>query len=352
MKTLFCPCHDSVNESVNKNIEFLNSMGVETYDFADFKNKPFKLFSLETVNLNWYEDINEENQLKAYLILIKKIIVISVLKIANIRIIYTLHNKIAHDGKSQKANLVLKKFLIKQADVISLLSHRSKDYIKKIAGNDIDDRKFFYVGHPVYDCILDDRLVLPNNNKMIFLYFGMIRPYKNIELLIKVWKELGLKNARLLIVGKPINEEYRKTIINVAENNNNIILKLNFIPNEELDRLILQSHVIISPLDITSSMNSGTLIKAMSMGRTVIMPDIEMTYDYDASNMFLYHYNSEQSHDQALRERLKDAYDIFVNNPDRLLSMGIALKKNVYEINKDEVYKERYRELYFGERFK
>lgn len=349
MKTLFCPCHDNVNESINKEIRFLNNMGVETYDFSDFKKRPLELFSLDVVNLNWYDDINEKNQLKAYFILIKKLIVISLLKIAKVRIIYTFHNKAAHDGKSKKANLILKRNLMKRADVISLLSHDSKDYVKKITGIDMKESKFFFVGHPVYDSTLGDFVISPNQNELTVLYFGMVRQYKNIELLIKVWNELGFKHARLIIAGKPINDDYKKSIINAVKSSDNIELKLNFIPDNELDKLILESHIVISPLDIVSSMNSGTLIKAMSMGRTIIMPDIEMTYDYDTSNMFLYHYDSEQSHGQILKERLKNVYDTFSQNPEKIIDMGSALKKNLYDINSDDNYRERYRKLYFGE---
>lgn len=343
MKTIFCPNHDSSNESINKEVAFLHELGIETYDFIDFKKCPWELASLSAVNLNWYDDINERNRIKAILILIKKILTISFLKINRVQIIYTLHNKTAHDGRSPKENLFLKKFILKRADVVSILSKKSKEYASSLVH--ISDDRFYYVGHPAYSSIVSKEEKA--DGKLTFLYFGMIRPYKNIEMLINAWKKAQLSNSRLLIAGKPINEDYRRAVEESAKGVDGVELVLKYINNDELDSLVSSAGVIVSPLNKQSSMNSGTLIKAMCMKKTIIIPDIEMVYDYDMGNMFVYSYDSDDKHEDILSSTMNEVYEIYNHAPHKLKEMGESLFVSFMTLNSDDIYKQRYKELYF-----
>ena len=346
MKTIFCPNHDSSNESINKEVRFLNELGVETLDFSDFKKKPWKLSALSFVNLNWYDDINETNRLRAIQIAIKKVLTISLLRLLNVKIIYTLHNKVAHDGKSPKENMFLKKYIMRRADIIALLSKKSKEYAIELIGNKYVKNNFFYVGHPAY--CSDINVNYSPKGVVTFLYYGMVRPYKNIELLIEAWKEADLYNANLVIAGKPINESYGKNIIETAKEIKNIKLILRYIKNDELDNLINDSTYIICPLDKKSSMNSGTLVKAFCMKKCIIIPDIEMTYDYDLDSMFVYSYTSYEDHKEKLKEKIKQALQLYNDNPEKVVQMGEKLYSDFMAMNSDEVYKNRYKEMYFG----
>lgn len=342
MKTIFCPNHDSSNESINKEVYFLHEFGIETSDFIDFKKCPWRLASLSAVNLNWYDDINEANRIKALLVLVKKIITISFLKISRVKIIYTLHNKIAHDGKSPKENLFLKKFILKRADVIALLSSRSKEYAKSLVS--IPDARFFYIGHPAYS---STSRIEKTDNVLTFLYFGMVRPYKNIETLIKAWEKAKLSNSRLIIAGKPISEDYRRAVEKATKGVSGVELILKYIDNDDLDSLISSADVIVSPLNKRSSMNSGTLVKTMCMKKTIIIPDIEMVYDYDLENMFVYSYDSDSEHEAVLSSTMKKVFEIYSHTPCKLQEMGSVLFKSFMRLNSDEIYKQRYKELYF-----
>lgn len=346
MNTIFCPNHDDINESINKEIRFLNELGIKTYDFKDFKKCPWKLASLYAVNLNWYDDINNSNKIKSIFTLVKKMVMITFLKIFKVKIIYTFHNKVAHDGKSKRENLILKKFIMKRADTISVLSTRSINYAKNIIGIEKKMPQFFFVGHPLYHNSL--KTDVQRHEGLVFLYFGMVRPYKNLEMLIEVWKDLGLDGARLIIAGKPINNEYKNLLISLAKDINSIELILEYLPNEQLDLMISQSDIVVSPLDIKSSMNSGTLIKSMCMQKTIIIPTIEMVYDYDLDSMFAYSYDNEENHKDKLKSQFLRAYKIYLEDSDEICQMGRKLYQSVTNLNSDEVFKRRYSELYLG----
>lgn len=347
MKTIFCPNTDNINESIQTEITFLHEMGIETYDFKDLKKSPWRLISLKCVNLNWYDDINISNKFKSYLILIKKMLTINLLKLLHIKIIYTLHNKIAHDGKSDKVNLILKKYLLKKSDTIAILSKKSVDYINRLFPNNATiQNKTFFVGHPLYitHCLNEKEYT---NSELIYLFYGMVRPYKNIELLIAAWKELKLTDAKLMIVGKPISNQYKEELLSIAKDVPGMTLQLEYIDNRTLDEMIQGSHVIISPLNVKSSLNSGTLIKAMCMKKTIIMPDIEMTYDYDINSMYVYHYNNAEEHKDKLKLAIQSVYYDFFKDPDLLKLKGQKLYESNYRINNNNEYKKRYYELYF-----
>ena len=346
MDTIFCPNHDNSNESINKEVRFLNELGIKTYDFADFKRCPWRLAFLKAVNLNWYDDINEANHIKARLILLKKICMISFFKLFHVRIIYTLHNRIAHDGKSPVENMILKKFLMRRADTIALLSKKSRDYAVSVIGRKYKKGLFFYVGHPSYEnhyCTDQEK-----HAGMVFLYYGMVRPYKNVELLLSAWKIAGLTDAKLIIAGKPVSEDYKNEIERIVQDVPNVELKLKYIENEQLDQMISGADIIVSPLDKKSSMNSGTLIKAMCMKKTIIIPDIEMTYDYDLENMFAYDYSGREEHLNVLSSKIKEACELYKKDPEIIKKMGEKLYTCFMEKNSDAVYKHRFELMYFG----
>ncbi len=103
------------------------------------------------------------------------------------------------------------------------------------------------------------------------LFFGVIKPYKGIDVLIKALPEIGkaIPNARLLIAGKagpndlPNLDEVRATT------KVSIDTHLGFIPNADVWKYYLACDVSVLPY--RSITQSGVLLSTFAFGRTAVV---------------------------------------------------------------------------------
>ena len=72
----------------------------------------------------------------------------------------------------------------------------------------------------------------------VYLFIGMIRPYKNIEILISAMKKLKLENTYLVIAGKPISQDYEDKIISLTKDVPNVRLDLRAIPDNMMNNYL------------------------------------------------------------------------------------------------------------------
>ena len=151
----------------------------------------------------------------------------------------------------------------------------------------------------------------------VFLIFGLIRPYKNIEGGIEAFRKLGMPDAKLVIAGNPVNSSYAKQ----------------YISNALLDGIIGISDVVVLPYHDGSSMNSGVMIQAFSNGRPVISPDICMARDF-AGEGFLYRYH------HSLEKAMEEAY---ANGKEVNREMGLKAQRYMKRWhNKETVSRQLY----------
>jgi glycosyltransferase involved in cell wall biosynthesis len=144
------------------------------------------------------------------------------------------------------------------------------------------------IRHPVNDAFPDTelnpsdakrRLGLKNDEKAI-LFFGRIRPYKGIEYLLDAFRILSADkqaNYRLIIAGEPKkgSEEYLHEIqqsIKRDFNQGQVILRIQFIPDEEMEVYLKGVDVLVLPYK--EIFQSGVLFLAYSFGLPVVATDV------------------------------------------------------------------------------
>lgn len=108
------------------------------------------------------------------------------------------------------------------------------------------------------------------NEDIVFLYFGMIRPYKGIFRLIEGFEQLKLPDSRLLIVGRPQNTDAQTAIEKRSQHDPRIMLDLRYIPDNEIQYYFNAADVVVLPYE--QILTSGTLILALSYAKAVIAP--------------------------------------------------------------------------------
>jgi glycosyltransferase involved in cell wall biosynthesis len=170
-----------------------------------------------------------------------------------------------------------------------------------------------------------DSKVVPNNNVIRFLFFGYIREYKRLDLLIKSFQDLynsGIQNIELYIFGKCDNWEYYQAMIN---NNDRITTRIEIIPNKEIPDLISSCHYMVLPYqDIAQS---GVLTLAYRYNKPVIASDIEPFKEFivDGFTGFFFKSQSQDSLFSVMRE-------VIVKHEANYQ----ALKDNITNLVKDE----------------
>ena len=114
------------------------------------------------------------------------------------------------------------------------------------------------------------RLAIPQHENVL-LYFGMIRPYKNVPALIRCFIEAALPNTRLIVAGRVLdNEPLRQQVIQAAAGSAQVTLKLEYLPDDDLAALLAAANLVVLPYREIA--NSGSAILALSLNRPVLAP--------------------------------------------------------------------------------
>jgi glycosyltransferase involved in cell wall biosynthesis len=276
-----------------------------------------------------------KNNIRAYVI----ILWIKILKVLNSKIVWTMHNKIPHETKNEELVLNLRNFLIKNCDKIIIHCNSSKKIINEVISDKKIKEKVKYIPHGNY--IGNYQLTTDNlrgkfdisNDDFVFLFLGHIRPYKNIKILIEVFKRLELSTAKLLICGKPIDFCLKKDIMNMVEENKDIIFISKFIPDDKIVKYLNTGDVLVLPYDKKSVLNSGAIYMGLSYGIPVIAPNIGTVKDMGEKEfIFNYDYQNIEEHRMALKKTMTNCYKESIRNKERY----IGLKNKAFSYVKKE----------------
>jgi D-inositol-3-phosphate glycosyltransferase len=121
------------------------------------------------------------------------------------------------------------------------------------------------------------RLGIPDGQRTI-LFFGRIKPYKGLELLIDAFQQIQARGGdhRLIIAGMPVQcEKYWTTIreaIREDVQTGQILLRADFIPDEGTELYFKAADVLVLPY--RGVYQSGVLFLAQSFGLPVIASDV------------------------------------------------------------------------------
>ncbi len=277
-----------INEYVVNMIKILQ----KKYDVCGVLAEPFDLYAVgktKAVFLNWVEerlDWRIKLQLRVH-------------KLFGVQIIWVFHNKYPHQVREGDKRIIKNmKWLADHADRIMIHSVSSEKHIPNPIHN---RRKKVYIPHIMYSKgkgELDREKIRKKygigEKTFVFTMFGMIKPYKHYEDGICAFKEIGVKDAKLILAGDGMDAMYTKYLKTLCHRNDDIILDLRYLAKTELYALMEISDVIVIPYKNRTSMNSGVMIQAFSNSKTVIVPDICMGRDF-ADEDFCYRYKNALS---------------------------------------------------------
>jgi len=274
--------HTIVNRSPNKN-------GVLEF----FKY----LFSSDIFLFNWIEGITRYRNAKVKVMFFFLFLLVA--KILKKKIVWILHNKRPHDLRINYLTNFTYWLLMKYSDLIITHSLSGIDFAKNNYSK--YSIKVKYLIHPVQEII---PAIADLQKKYDILFWGDILPYKGIVEFLKFYKDSNESSMfRILIVGKCLNEEYKKNLNKYLSEN--VIHINNFYEIEEISRLANQSRFILFAYKSESVLSSGLLLESIRMGANVIGPDIGAFKDLSSFG-FVKTYNNYEEIIEILMDKKND----------------------------------------------
>jgi len=253
------------------------------------------------------------------------------------KIIWNLHNKIPHKTKNVSKAKEFMKTMAEISHKIVIHSSETIGVIKEICGdNQAILNKIVYVPHPNYTGTYGNEKTENSLQDSILslCFFGAVKEYKNIELLISAISELNFDDVELKIIGRCRSKKYARNLKSLIAGNGRIKTDFRFIKDKEIPWITANSHLFVLPYNLDSSLNSGATILAFSYGRTVLSSETGTLADIkDKDLFFTYSYRWQSEHKEKLKEQITAICGKYRGNYNELLKSGGKCKKYVGENN-------------------
>jgi len=197
-------------------------------------------------------------------------------KLSGLRVVWTAHNLFPHEPVFAN-ELAARKTLVKLSDAVVCLTEQSAAETETLFGA-VDVKVIPHGPIPLPSpsrSRSDIRKMLGFEDKVGALFFGLVRPYKNVEGLIEAVGSVASPDVALRILGAgdagyvaSLNKKIRDAVDRGAD----IAASFRHQSDQELAEAIDAADVLVFPFIAIT--NSGSVITAMGAEKVVVIPDI------------------------------------------------------------------------------
>lgn len=225
-------------------------------------------------------------------------------RIANLLLFSFVDSFIVHNKRNKKQFMKLYNINGKK---ISIITHGSLDLVKKNIISKIESKK--YLNLPI--------------EKKIILFFGYIRPYKGVDILIKSFYILrkDIENVILMIVGQPINDKWKKydALIKKYELKENIQIKIGFISEDHIQYYFSASDLVVLPYKYLDT-HGGVGALALAFKKPLIVTDVGGLPEFIKDKRALVKPNNAEDLAKTIKLILKDRilYSKLIRDSEKL----------------------------------
>jgi glycosyltransferase involved in cell wall biosynthesis len=326
IKSIFVPRALDENPYQTQLIANLEQLGTQV------QRSSLSSFFLPTIILRWKPNIVHlhwlnplflgQNKFKTLIKTFIFIFQVFFLKVIGMKIVWTVHNLKNHENINLNLDRICTTLVVKLSSAIITHCQAAKEeVIKTFSLKDRD--KVFVVPHGNYIECYENKVEKKLARKelgltdygLVFLFLGIIRPYKGVLELIDAFKKLDSDEIQLVIAGKVYENSQDLTDLLVQKTADDQRIKFipGFVAPEKIQYYMNASEVVIFPY--RDVLTSGAVLLAMSFGRACIAPYkgcIGEVLDNDGS--FLYELDDENGLLQAMNYALQ--------KQSELLTMG------------------------------
>jgi len=228
--------------------------------FAYFSWKNALLASYDVLHVHWPELMIRDSRSRAAALLKRRLLDLLLwrLKRRGIPIVRTYHNPRPHERGQSAEQRSLDKFDDRTTLFIALSEHTvpEGDAARVVIPH----------GHYVDSFAVQEQPPAVGGR---LVYFGIIRPYKNVETLIRAFRALDDERLSLRVVGNP-HPEQREALLAAAGDDPRLQQTLRYVDDDEMVREVREASLVVLPY--LEMRNSGALLVAMSLKRPALVP--------------------------------------------------------------------------------
>ena len=164
--------------------------------------------------------------------------------------------------------------LLRRMDAIVALSEYGAEVARDLAGVSAD--RVRVIPHGAFDYLtrLPEEAPLPAEltavEGPVVLFFGLIRPYKAVDVLLRAFSEL--EGAELWIVGRPLGVDFSELTDLAASSRPTVRFVTRFVDDEEIPALFRRADLVVLPH--RDAEQSGVLFTALAFGKPIVMTDV------------------------------------------------------------------------------
>lgn len=234
-----------------------------------------KLIGSDTdlVIINWFEDRmgHAQNQTLGF---IKSLVLLILIRLIFRRVIWVRHNLKPHNRHSKKLLGWLLFCLTRLSD--SQVTHRP-----------VGELDSHYIPHPLYPTSKGDFQPIRD---IPYLYFGMIKKYKGLDLLLTQWPAA----SPLIMLGRCEDASFSSQLLGIIQERSlDVVWRDEFVDYEELSSLIGRTQTVVLPHTDNSMIVSGAFYHAISLGTNILIRDGNFYQDYLKRFGFVSSFNNE-----------------------------------------------------------
>jgi glycosyltransferase involved in cell wall biosynthesis len=163
--------------------------------------------------------------------------------------------------------------LLERMDALVALSEYGAGVLRAQAG--VPAEKVHVIPHGPLDYLtrLDDEDELPAElaavEGPVVLFFGLIRPYKGVDLLIEAFREV--RGAELWIVGRPLGVDLGELRAAASRCEATVRFVPRFVPDSAVPAYFRRADLVVLPH--RDAEQSGVLFTALAFGKAILMSD-------------------------------------------------------------------------------
>ena len=201
------------------------------------------------------------------------------LKSKGVWIVWTIHNRRAHQGFNFKRECIVRRWFAKVVDETIVHSQNAAKSLNALYGKAFSARTAV-IPHGNYEgCYPSpskEHQVIRSEKKIasstkILLFFGNILPYKGLDLLLDAMdRTTSTVDLHLIIIGDAHDQDYKQLLQRKIDKLENVTVEFGYVEDQVLINYINACDAVIVPF--ANTLTSGSVILTMTMGKALVLP--------------------------------------------------------------------------------
>lgn len=240
---------------------------------------------------------------------------LAVARILGYRLVWTIHQVLPHESVDRALDLRAAQLLTRACHLLHAHDRWTATQARSVLG--ASPKRIAIVPHGSYVGVypkgrprseVRNELGLPQES-FVFLCFGELRAYKEIELLLAAFISLSLPNSRLIVAGNAKSPAVGSAVRAATARDPRVLSMLGFVPAERVAELFHACDAAVLPRGEDGT--TGSLVLALSMGLPVVASDLSTARDLTCGGEagWLFRPHDSSSLRSALRSASSDSSD-------------------------------------------